>query len=102
MEGHRPLDAADGSANRGQTIRAVALALLLVVAASSAVSQNLPAAQQQSLDLTSDANRIKQFYSDQKWDEIVRVVHAPSPDNADLDYYYGSALAQLGRLNDAR
>src|ERR1700751_108902 len=100
MDGHGPLDAVGGAAIRGQLIRAVALAVFLVVAASSAVSQALPDTREQSLD--ADPSRIKQLYSDQKGDEIGRVMHTPSPDNADLDYYYGSALAQLGRLDDAR
>ena len=94
------MDAVGGAAIRGQLIRAVALAVFLVVAASSAVSQALPDTHEQSLN--ADPSRIKQLYSDQKWDEIVRVMHTPSPDNADLDYYYGSALAHLGRLDDAR
>jgi tetratricopeptide (TPR) repeat protein len=102
MEGHRPLDAAGGSAIRGQAIRAVALAFLLVVGASSSVSQNRPNPPQQSPNAPPDASHIKQLYSEQKWDEIVRAMQAPSPDHADLDYYYGSALAQRGRLDDAR
>lgn len=46
--------------------------------------------------------RIKQLYADQRWDEIVRQVNVPSATDPDLNYYYGSALAQLGRLDEAR
>jgi len=95
------LDAAGSAAIRGQIIRAVALAFLLVVAGSPAISQNRPNSPEQSPNAPPDASHIKQLYSEQKWDEIVRIIHALSPDNADLDYYYGSALAQLGHLDEA-
>lgn len=45
--------------------------------------------------------RIERLYKEQSWDAIAREIHEPS-DNADIDYFYGSALAQLGRLDEAR
>jgi hypothetical protein len=44
---------------------------------------------------------IKVLYSEQRWDEIVRAIPADSTTDAGLDFYYGSALAQLGRLDEA-
>lgn len=54
---------------------------------------------------TSDATlveRAKQLSVEQRWQEVVGLVaSAPNP-SADLDFYYGTALAQLARWNDAR
>jgi tetratricopeptide (TPR) repeat protein len=44
----------------------------------------------------------EQLFAEQRWQEVVRAVEDASPRTADLDYYYGSALAKLGRLADAR
>jgi hypothetical protein len=46
--------------------------------------------------------RIKELFAQQRWEEIVREAEAAPASSADLDYYYGSALAQLGRVEDAR
>ncbi len=52
-----------------------------------------------SAELTS---RIQQLTTEQNWSEIVRQLEAVTEKNADLSYYYGSALAQVGRLVDAQ
>jgi tetratricopeptide (TPR) repeat protein len=46
--------------------------------------------------------RTQQLLAEQRWQEVVRAVEGASERTADLDYYYGSALAKLGRLEDAR
>ena len=43
----------------------------------------------------------QQFFAEGNWQEVVQAVEAASGRTADLDYYYGSALAKLGRLEDA-
>jgi tetratricopeptide (TPR) repeat protein len=48
------------------------------------------------------AGRAQQLFVEQRWQEIVSLgatAHRPS---ADFDFYYGTALAQLGRLGDAQ
>jgi hypothetical protein len=49
----------------------------------------------------TSSSKIKELYSAQRWDDIVRAVPTVSPTDADLDFYYGSALAQLGRFDGA-
>ncbi len=45
--------------------------------------------------------RAQQLFAEENWQEVVRVIEGASGRTADLDYYYGSALAKLGRLEDA-
>lgn len=97
------MDAAGSATIRGQIIRPVALACFLFAVVLSAISQNVSNSQRTSASGPSDpVVQIKKLYTEQKWDEIVCEIRAPSRDSADLDFYYGSALAQLGRLDDAR
>jgi hypothetical protein len=44
----------------------------------------------------------KQFFAEQRWQEIVNLGETAQHPSADFDFYYGSALAQLGRLADAQ
>jgi tetratricopeptide (TPR) repeat protein len=48
------------------------------------------------------ADRAKQLFAAQRWQEIVSLSHATQNPTADFDFYYGTALAQLGRLADAQ
>jgi hypothetical protein len=45
---------------------------------------------------------IQQLAAGQRWPEIVRELGSVPDKSADLEFEYGSALAQLGRLDDAR
>ena len=53
---------------------------------------------------TPDADniaRIKQLVAEERWPEIVRIAEAEAAPSADLNYYYGIALARLERWDDA-
>lgn len=45
---------------------------------------------------------LRELADQARWTEIVRQVESDSARNADVNYYYGIALAQLGRVEDAR
>ena len=45
--------------------------------------------------------RIKQLVSEERWREIVQIAEAEPAPTADLNYYYGIALAGLERWDDA-
>jgi tetratricopeptide (TPR) repeat protein len=45
---------------------------------------------------------IKELFEQQKWQELVRAVELEEHRSADLDYYYGTALAQLSRWDGAK
>lgn len=44
---------------------------------------------------------IERLAAQERWQEIVRLVEAEPAPSADINYYYGVALARLGRLDDA-
>ena len=45
--------------------------------------------------------RIRHLVAEERWHEIVRIVEAEAAPSADLNYYYGVALARLERWGDA-
>ncbi len=45
---------------------------------------------------------IKHLFDQARWPEVVSAVEKMPTRSADLDYYYGSALAQLGEWDQAR
>ena len=52
--------------------------------------------------LTDYVIRIRQLFEEKRWDDLVQEVESNSARGVEIDYYYGSALAQLGRLDQAR
>ncbi len=87
------LDATRSTATVRPLIRC---ALLLVVAsflARGASGEDAPGVE---LSL-----RAQQYFAEENWQEVVQAAEGASGRTADLDYYYGSALAKLGRLEDA-
>src|SRR5581483_8518758 len=46
--------------------------------------------------------RIKALVDQQRWSDVVREVERIPDRDADVDFYYGTALAQLNRWDDAR
>jgi tetratricopeptide (TPR) repeat protein len=54
---------------------------------------------------TSDRSLVDhatQLSTEQRWQEVVNLVESVPHPSAELDFYYGTALAQLGRWNDAQ
>lgn len=45
---------------------------------------------------------IRQSFDEKRWQQVVEQAQALSGDRAEVDYYYGVALAQLGRWDEAR
>jgi tetratricopeptide (TPR) repeat protein len=97
MERRGQLDVAGSASNRGRIIRALVLGFFLFAATSLANSQaTFP------VDSISElARRVQQLASEERWPEIVHELEAVPAKDADLYFYYGTALAQLGRLDDA-
>ena len=50
----------------------------------------------------SVVDRVKQLSEQQHWQEVAGLVESVPNPSADLDFYYGTALAQLGRWDGAR
>jgi tetratricopeptide (TPR) repeat protein len=103
MEKRRPLDAAGSPSVRGCVIRSLGLVFFLCAAAFAANAQkSSPPPQPPDSAKPADPSGIQQLYAEERWEQIAREVPGISNSDPDLDYYYGSALAQLGRLDDAR
>ena len=85
-----------GPAARGASLirRAVILAFL--------ISWRLSLLGQVSSAADCQFDQIKQLFAAERWQAIVDLVSSvPSP-SADADFYYGTALARLGRWQEAR
>ena len=86
-----------GYPERGRTISSLVVVLILV---SSAL---LCPGQAPGPDSLPDfTNRIRQLFEQSRWQEVVRAFETQTASTPDLEYYRGSALAQLGRWEDAR
>ncbi|MBC7924807.1 MAG: tetratricopeptide repeat protein, partial [Bryobacteraceae bacterium] len=94
MERHRQMDVTGSASARRWRMRAATLLLILTVCSFHLHAQTP----------TPDPNRlaeIKQLLAEERWQEIVRLVEAEESRTADLNYYYGTALAHLARWSDA-
>src|SRR5581483_10639743 len=68
--------------------------------ASNAVSPETVAKAPQAVD--SYASRARELFDQQRWEELVQLLEARKySSSSDRNYYYGVALAQLGRLDEA-
>jgi tetratricopeptide (TPR) repeat protein len=67
---------------------------LLACGSSSAFAQTPP-----SSDRIAE---IQKLYEQKRWDQLVREVESTPTRGAEIDYYYGSALAHLARWNESR
>jgi tetratricopeptide (TPR) repeat protein len=85
MASHRKLDAAGGSQIR----------LSLIFLATCVVSASGQAPPVPNIAL------IEQLFRNEQWAEIAKF-RVPAGASPDLDFYYGSALAHLGRWNEAQ
>ncbi len=95
MERRRELDFA-GPAPSRRSLTSFILSLLLVCGWAAL------AAPQTTSSSIQPADRARQLLAEQRWQEIVSLGESEHLPSADFDFYYGSALAQLGRWDDAR
>lgn len=96
------MDVAGGAAIRAGILRAVGtrlrrVALVLMAAAVPVVSQSSFPAPAGALPAG-----IQQLAAEKRWTEMVDALRDVAPKDADIDYFYGSALANLGRWEEAR
>jgi tetratricopeptide (TPR) repeat protein len=72
----------------------IALLLVLLLSASALAA---PAPQSANAGVAD----VRRLYAEQRWEQVVRVAEQTSDRPAELDFYYGLALARLNRLEDA-
>src|SRR5689334_10710750 len=89
MEGYCQLDPASCPPARWPLSRLAATLLLLSCIA-------LPGSGQLSNQPSDQTAAIQQLFAKEQWQLIVRLAETVPQPSADLDYYYGMALARLG------
>lgn len=62
----------------------------------------LPSSAQTSPSFTDQIVQVRKLFAEERWEEIVRFVETAPERHAELNYYYGAALARLERWDDAR
>ena len=88
-----------GRPARGRVIRTLVLVLLLI----TSPLQSLGQASQQGWPVSNDLTiKLRELLEQSRWQEIVDELGPDSLTALDLRYYYGSALAHLGRWGEAR
>src|SRR5262245_26910418 len=75
--------------------RAPAVAIILTLASFACSLRAQPA----PYDHISE---IKQLFAEEQWEEVVRIAEVEAERSADINYYYGTALARLMRWDEAR
>jgi tetratricopeptide (TPR) repeat protein len=94
MERNRQLDAA-GFASAHRPLMAAGAVLLILVISS------LPLRAQTAVSDLKRLPEVKQLLTEERWLEIIRLAELEPERSADLNYYYGTALARLERWTDA-
>jgi len=95
MERRRKMDPAGPASARRPLIRTVVVLVFLICFPFPVLGQAGP----------SDDRRVeqaKQLLAGERWQEIVDLAQSTPAPSAELDFYYGTALARLGRWEDAR
>lgn len=87
------MDTARSSATGRALVRALAVICFLGIV--------LRVSNAQSSWVNSRSASLEQLFQQQRWDDVVREAEAQDIRSADVEYYYGSALAQLVRWDEA-
>src|SRR5260370_40849338 len=61
----------------------------------------LPLSAQSGSDAVPSAEQVRQFAAEQRWEDIAVLLGPLQSRSADLNFYYGTALARLERLREA-
>jgi tetratricopeptide (TPR) repeat protein len=92
MERRQQMDIA-GFASIRRQVKAAPIFLLLAFSALPLLAQPAP---------SDHVTEIKQLFAEERWEEIVRIAEDDGERSADVNYYYGTALAQLGRWDESK
>jgi hypothetical protein len=92
MERGWKMDAAGSTCNPASLI--CTAVFLLILSFGTLAAAQIPDA--------SLVERAKQLAAEQSWQQVVELIAPAQNPSAELDFYYGTALAQLGRWSDAQ
>ena len=88
------MDLAGTASARHPLTRIAAIFVLLICCCPAGMGQLVP--------LDTETAHAKELLARERWQEIVNLAHSIPAPSAELDFYLGTALARLGRLEDAR
>jgi tetratricopeptide (TPR) repeat protein len=83
-----------GSASARQPLTRIAVIFVLLICCPAGMGQPLP--------VDPAIARAKELLAQERWQEIVSLAQSVPAPSAELNFYLGTALARLGRLEDAR
>jgi hypothetical protein len=89
------MDSAGPASARRSLIRTAAVLVLILCCSVLGLGQT-------PLPGDDPLSKAKQFVAEERWQEIVDFVQSVTTPSAELDFYYGTALARLGRWEDSR
>ena len=99
MERHREMDlacfATGCTLTRRPAMRTAALLLILIILPISLRAQSPP---REHIRLAE----VRQLFTEERWEEIILIAEAETARSAELNYYYGTALARVERWEDAK
>src|SRR6185437_6327264 len=108
MECHGKMDSARGAAScKSVNLRFVFFVFLLLSISATAqdsapASASSASSESASHSVSSGEPSLLELFNAHQWQEIIRRAKVDTHPTPDVDFYYGSALAQLGRWNEAR
>ena len=83
-----------GTASARHPVTRIAAIFVLLICCPNGMGQPRP--------IDPEIIRVKEFLAQERWQEIVTLAQSIPAPSAELDFYLGTALARLGRLEDAR
>jgi hypothetical protein len=95
MERHRQMDAARFAYARRPRMSTTVILLILSVF-------SVPVRAQTSVSDPKPLDKIQELSAEHRWVEIVRLAEAEAARSAEVNYYYGIALARLERWTEAK
>jgi tetratricopeptide (TPR) repeat protein len=95
MERRRKMDPAGPASARRPLIRIVVILVFLICFPAPVLGQTAATHDRQ-------VEQAKQLLAEERWQEIVNLAQSIPAPSAELDFYYGTALARLERWEDAR
>ena len=97
------MDSARGASNyKSVILRSIVLVLLLFPLSASAQNSAPALTNLSSNKPSSGEASLQDLFNAQQWQEVIRRAKAEPHPSPDVEFYYGSALAQLQQWNEAR
>ena len=102
MERHGKMDSARGASSCKSVSCRFVLLLFLLFSIPSTAQKSAPASTSSANASSAKETSLQELFNAHQWQEVIRRATADPHPTPDVDFYYGSALAQLERWDEAR